>query len=301
MSKQKNEGRTILNVPNNQLPFSEKNKIKKVKWIIQTFFENWVENLCKYAVLLIPFAFGIPGFSTWVEKQDWFFWLLIIVGALGLILNIYLDGSNLGKKVNEIHTLTIKNADLEQNAQRNQDYIDSMKESIESIPNEIIESIFHFLRLGNEDRISLYSFDNDTLYMTGRYSSSTELRASGRLTYPKNQGYIGKVWNGVKDDLYVVENLVDPSKASRKYMNYVCRNSNLSEDIISKLNMKSRSYYIRLLRKNHKEVAVFVLESKNDKLPKSKEEIDYVLNGEFGKLLVMYVNRNNRNKERKSV
>lgn len=290
-----------MNVNSNLPPYNEDDRLEKLKWIAIDFLKNWKENVFKYIVLFVPFLFGISKFSTWIEKHNVIFWLLFLLVAFGIIVNIYLEGSTLGKKENEIHRLTVRNSTLEQDALRNQDYIDSMKESIESVPDEIIEHIFHFLELGNDDRISLYSFDKDKLYMTGRYSSSPELKAQGRLIYPKNEGYIGKVWNGVEDDLYIVENLDDPTRAKRKYLKQVCKDSNLSEDIVSKLSMKSRSYYIRLLRKGHREVAVLVLESKKENLPKSKNQIDDVLNGEFGKLLVMYVNRINMRRERKAV
>ena len=40
------------------------------------------------------------------------------------------------------------------------------------------------------------------------------------------------------------------------------------------------------------------VKSKKEKLPKPQNQIDTVLSGEFGRLLVKYVNRNNRQKER---
>lgn len=279
-------------------PFNKDNTIDKIKWIIKNFFENWKENLVKYILLFVPFLFGIPSFSPWIEAHSIVFWGLFLSVVIGIIMNIYLEGSALGIKENDIYKLTKELSKLENDAQRNQDFIDSMNEAIEAVPDDIIEHIFHYLELDNSDRISLYSFDKDTLYMTGRYSSAPELRVSGRLRYPKNEGYIGKVWNGVENDIFTIEDLCDPERAQKKYVSEVNKGSKLPIEIINNLSMKSRSYYVRLLRKDHREVAVLVLESKKEKLPKSQNQIDNVLSGEFGKLLIKYVDRNNRQKER---
>ena len=279
-------------------PLNKDSTTGKIKWIIKNFFKNWKENLTKYILLFIPFLFGIPSFSLWIENHNIVFWILFLLVVIGIIMNIYLEGSALGIKENDIYKLTSEKSRLENDAQRNQDFIDSMKEAIEAVPDDVIEHIFHFLELDNSDRISLYSFDKDTLYMTGRYSSAPELRVPGRLKYPKNEGYIGKVWGGVEDDVFIVEELCDPERAQKRYINEVNRGSNLPIEIINNLSMKSRSYYVRLLRKDHREVAVLVLESKKEKLPKPQNQIDTVLSGEFGRLLVKYVNRNNRQKER---
>ena len=48
-----------------------------------------------------------------------------------------------------------------------------------------------------------------------------------------------------------------------------------------------------------KEIKKYSMEfGKKEKLPKPQNQIDTVLSGEFGRLLVKYVNRNNRQKER---
>lgn len=156
--------------------------------------------------------------------------------------------------------------------------IDTLGEYLSCIPNDIMKIISDELNLGNADRVSLYMYNIDKFQIIGRYSENPIYKEIGRKEYPGNEGYIAKCRNNDNGKpSYYKKNL---PKNEEAYLEKVSSDAGISKDTISKISMRSRAYYCRLVQHYDKNyVGVLVIETTNSSLKFSENELnEYVDN-----------------------
>jgi hypothetical protein len=94
----------------------------------------------------------------------------------------------------------------------------------------------------------------------GRYSRNPKFNNKGRDSYPDNEGFIAKGWEG-GDFCYGI--LPEPNEDFESYASQVMAYCNIKKGTIKNLNMLSRSYCINSINKSvtQEKIGLVVLES----------------------------------------
>jgi hypothetical protein len=113
--------------------------------------------------------------------------------------------------------------------------------------------------LTTNERISLYKLDMDRFSCIGRHSDNEIFKAKPNRLYPKDEGCIAKAWQVGKvqdaDAPYPEENMAS-------WINYNIDKFNFSEETLTNIKMKSRSFYgFRLRNTQNETIAVLMFES----------------------------------------
>lgn len=109
--------------------------------------------------------------------------------------------------------------------------------------------------LSNEERISLYVFDNEQFIIVGRYSKHPTYKELNRLKLPCNEGCVSKAWlEGGEVFLTLPSN-------HKEYVEALSTEFSIPRKRVKDFRMKSRSYYARAIENNRKRVGVIVFES----------------------------------------
>lgn len=87
-------------------------------------------------------------------------------------------------------------------------------ESYEIIAADLLCDIFNLLKLGNDDRVTLYGHFDKGFVCFARYSVCPELRVKGRPLYPLGQGAIGEAW---AKGFFTLRDLPDPKTHADDY------------------------------------------------------------------------------------
>lgn len=99
-----------------------------------------------------------------------------------------------------------------------------------------------FLNSSNNGRVSMYLHQNNSFILIGRYSNNPNFNKKGREKYPDNEGLISKGWD---DGICVLHGVPEWRGAGQNYYNKVNRVKEINKDIVSRINMKSRAFYIK--------------------------------------------------------
>lgn len=99
-----------------------------------------------------------------------------------------------------------------------------------------------FSNSSNNGRVSMYLHQNNSFILFGRYSNNPNYNKMGRGTYPDNEGLISKGWD---DEVCVLHGVPEWRGAGQQYYNKVNKIKEINKDIVSGINMKSRSFYVK--------------------------------------------------------
>lgn len=211
---------------------------------IKVAFLYWIDSLKKsiykkipeLLLIIIPIVISFPNVLGRISNFiPYYHFIIIVVLILIFLLRIvieYDDDKNI-KTLNE--KLNRTNARLEDLSQR-----------ALSLPTDFLKLLYRDFNFGNQERISLYVYNNDKFKIIARYSANPVYNELGRTEYESNQGYISKCWKNNNGAPYLFVSEL-PCSNKKSYYNKVCKESNIPEDILRKLNMKSRCYYIRMI------------------------------------------------------
>jgi len=190
--------------------------------------------------------------------------------------------------------------DFEESNNLQAEKIQKLENQIQKINKNSIEIVeihlaylFLKLKLGDNERVSLYKFINDEFYILGRYSTNPEIKRKSRSSYPK-EGMISKAWEEKK---YFKNNGIPVPHSKRlkfrsgyfKVINEIAR---ITEETVWNMKMKSRSFYLRAFDEFNglERTSIIVIESKNDNAF-IENEIDEILNQDEEKKLVAFVEK----------
>lgn len=187
--------------------------------------------------------------------------------------------------------------DLEKdNAEKGNKIIDlesALTDSIQEM-NELFNSYLTLMvkNLGFKynERISVYKVHEGKFVLIGRASDNPNLQKVGRGSYPLEEGLIGKGW---AEGEYFIDNLPDPNNRNGDtYYTQVNSINNIDREVVRKIKMKSRTYFIYRIRGyDNQPKAVLVIESLNSNAF-SKEDVITKLSG-VKQPLVMFIEKNN--------
>jgi hypothetical protein len=236
--------------------------------------KNLKSNWGQLLLLLIPIILTVPPLLKYISESTFRIFVVVILFIISWSHNIN----------NLVNCEDIKNET--EKLDRDVEYLTS---TLESVPEKVVKTVFNYLGFSYNERITIYRFENDSFVPVGRYSVNNNIKKSGRSSYPNNEGFIGKTWD---NGSVHIEGLPDPSKAKRGYLTQVTSECNIEQDTIENISMKSRSYYCRNLLENNDPIAVIVFESLSEKLPVLISDIDKLIEGPFGQLLVNVIKTN---------
>lgn len=242
---------------------------------------NWryyKENFYTLIILLFPILVSVDAIKDYLDKS-WYYWgvsILIFLGANVISIKNYESKNELKNRI--IHL---------------EEYNSNLNSTLESIPIDMIKTLGKAIKLGNEERITLYRVDsndeNKVFVPVARFSDNPNFKQYGRSTYPLNQGYIGQCWE--KEEIYV-SNLESYEKKKRKYISDA-KKVGMEQSDIESLSMKSRSFFGKRLHHNGDDaIAILIIESMNQTLPFEVEELKKYLQGPYGMMLIDSVQKN---------
>ena len=174
---------------------------------------------------------------------------------------------------------------------------ENLTATIVSLPEDYTRYLFEELELNNKERISLYIFDENHFTMVSRWSNIHNLKEEGRGRYPIDEGFISQVWNGATtSDHFHISRLCNPDEDFNQYVRDIQEKVNMPVEKIEILSMKSRSYFVKLLRENvnNAPIGILVIESLSSNLSISVTDLNNKLDGMPAKFLSKLLEINSR-------
>jgi len=247
------------------------------KHIEKNRFESWT---------IVSSAFFAIFAMFDLNKQ--LFWLItlkhaiIVLLFLNVAITLWLFLGQTKQKENsesKCKELTETNQKQAEEIQKLENKIQEIYRIYSNVFTEHLASLFFKLNLTDNERISMYKFQDNYFYIIGRYSINPDLKEINRDKYPK-EGLIYKAWC---DGEYFLND--SPEFKKNKTYNFFNSIAPIDKVTFDSLTMKSRSYYLKAFTNTKKidRIAIIVIESKKNKTL-SKSEIDIVLKEEENKL-----------------
>jgi hypothetical protein len=238
--------------------------------------KNWKETWGSLVIILLPLIYTIDYTKNFIMKIP-YNWIISIV----LFIIAWIQTNNNYKSKKEL------NENISYLSYQN----NTLKSNLDAIPENMIKHLYKHLKLGNNDRATVYRVkDNEWFIPVGRFSENPLYKKSGRDKYPIDSGFIGKCW---AEEEVRVQNLPNFYKNHERYINVVKQKCYIEEHTLKSLRMKSRSFYCKRLTFNGDEpLAVVVIESTDAALPVKPEEVRMFLDGPYGKSLVEAIRNN---------
>lgn len=174
---------------------------------------------------------------------------------------------------------------------------ENLTATIVSLPEDYTRYLFEELELNNKERISLYIFDENHFTMVSRWSNIHNLKEEGRGKYPINEGFISQVWNGATtSDYFHISRLCNPDADFDQYVRDIQEKVNMPIDKIEALPMKSRSYFVKILRENvnNAPIGILVIESLSPNLSIKITDLNNKLDGMPARFLSKLLEINKR-------
>ncbi|MEB6041199.1 hypothetical protein [Enterococcus gallinarum] len=253
---------------------------------LKTFFKGVKQKPSSVFLALLTLLLGMPFFQEWLVKISFVNYLYIFLILIVFIWDIQGQGDQIEKHENKIDELTTDNNEMEE-------YNEMLLSSLASLPTDFLELVFKELCFNSSERISLYTFRENSFVIAGRYASVKPLMTQGRQSYPEGEGYIGKAWRCPdSSDTYYKDGLPDYEQEQDLYIETVKTETGLKKGVIKTLTMHSRSYYVKLIRDHGNPIGIIVLESNQPKFPKKKDEITNILDGMSGNHLATLIKVN---------
>lgn len=248
------------------------------KHIEKNRFESWT--IVSSAIFAISAMFD-------VNKQLFWFITLKHIIIIALFSNVVITLLFHLRQTEEKEDSESKCKELTEMNQKQAEEIQKLENKIQDIYRiysnvftEHLASLFFKLNLTDNERISMYKFQDDYFYIIGRYSINPDLKEINRDKYPK-EGLIYKAWC---DGEYFLNDGPEFNKKNKVY-NFFNSIAPIDKVTFDSLTMKSRSYYLKAFTNTKKidRIAIIVIESKKNKTL-AKNEIDIVLKEEENKL-----------------
>lgn len=252
-------------------------KSPKIQGWWDYYTESWyspVIFIIKFFHMSVPIIISIPIVNKYFNTTEGIV-VLMIFFLLIFIFNHYEISSNMS----EIEKMKNKSEELESENKRLTNLNESLTNTKEQLPEDFIRIFFEDLKLKPYERISLYIFEEDVFTIVGRWSPTKKYRDKVREKYPNDEGFIAKAWNEEMRNgkrYYHKLNLRDPKVDEAQYIEEIRMEANISADTIKRLTMKSRSYYVRSIRKEPTGASngVVVIESTNSRFSLGIEEMN---------------------------
>lgn len=225
------------------------------------------------------------------------FLILIIFSCIWHIVKQVSNSKTIEKiendKNNKIDLLITEKKSLDIKIQHLENQISKINNNSIEIVEIHLAYLFEKMKLGSNERISLYKLIKDEFYVLGRYSSNPELRKRSRSFY-KKEGLIFKAWQEIKffknTGIPVAEG--KRTKFRNNYYKIINSLAQIEEETVWNMKMKSRSFYIKAFKDlmSLEQTSIIVIESKDDK---AFEEavIDSTLNQDEERRLVAFVEK----------
>lgn len=202
------------------------------------------------------------GFGTFSIRV---LWIITLIIAIVSYVMFYIGSKNTSDE-NEILKNSIKEKDRtileisDKHLQLENEY-EGLRGNYNLFFDKILSLIYVHLGLGGRDRISVYFIpkDEEIFILQSRFSKNQDLRKKSDRNYPFKEGFIYKAIeeNGLTENIHSV-----PEDDFKAYIKEVRSKCSISEDRISNMNMKSRSYHIKNINNDdHETVGLIVLES----------------------------------------
>lgn len=239
--------------------------------LLKNIRETWVT----LVTILFPILVGIDVIKNFLDEH----YLRWVLGVA-----LYLFGSILtAKSFKSKKDLKDRIAELE-NANS------MLVTNLESVPVDMIKTLAKHFKLRNDDRVTLYRVrDRNSFVPVARFSESPIYREMGRKEYPINSGFIGQCWE--KGEVFK-ERLANYDSSPNRYIEQALKQGGMTEEEITNLQMKSRSFYCKRLHHNGDDpIAIIVIESMQTNIP-NLEEMKKFLEGPFGNVLIETVKKN---------
>jgi hypothetical protein len=248
---------------------------------------NTLVNGFLYATAGILFSLDKPIFWKIIESKTVSIFLLII----GFLINLYFFWKQ-SEKSKTILSLNDINKNNQDKIQLLENQIQQIHRDYSLIFNEHLASLFFKLSLNDSDRISMYKYQNEKLYIIGRYSSNPVLKVIRRRFYNSNQGLIAKAWQEGK--YFLNSGVPEYSKkpraktATHKFFNDI---KVIDKYELEKITMKSKSFYLKAFMdsKGIERTSIIVIESEKNRAFQM-DTLDKVINDEENKLTAFIEN-----------
>ena len=256
-------------------------------------------NTLIFAIVGILFSLNREVFWDKIHSNTlgWILFCIIITSSILHIVKQVSNSETIEKieieKTNEIDLLNREKNELDIKIQNLESQISKINNNSIDIVEIHLAYLFEKMKLGSNDRISLYKLINDEFYVLGRYSSNPELKKRSRTSY-KKEGLIFKAWQEIKffknSGIPVADS--KRTKFRRNYYKVVNAFAQIEEETVWNMKMKSRSFYIKAFKDlmNLEQTSIIVIESKNDKAFE-EVEIEFTLNQDEEKRLVAFVEK----------
>ena len=275
------------------------------------FFNHIYENYLIYLNGLNTLIFAFIGILFELNKEvtsykihtkfiGWILFGVVIILTIVQIVKQIKETKTIEKiekeKTEEIISLRGEKNELDIKIQNLENQISKININSIEIVDIHLAYLFEKMKLGNDERISLYKLINEEFYVLGRFSSNPELRKRSRQSY-KKEGLIFKAWqsgNYFKNSGIPIPNTSTRSKFRRGYYNVINDVAPIDEETVWSIKMKSRSFYIKSFKDlmNLEQTSIIVIESKNERAFE-ETDIDLVLNQDEEKRLVAFVEKIN--------
>lgn len=132
------------------------------------------------------------------------------------------------------------------------EYQETLFEMTHSYLGYLSNDIFN---LSDDERISLYVFDNEQFIIVGRYSKHPTYKELNRLKLPCNEGCVSKAWFEGGEVFKTF------SGNHKEYVDESTKEFDIPRKRVKDFRMKSRTYYARAIENSRKRVGVIVFES----------------------------------------
>jgi hypothetical protein len=186
------------------------------------------------------------------------------------------------KRQSEISGLQRKIDDLERS---NRDYEDRREtrenDYFQRVRQKLIDFYKDILRLGPDERISLFRVHGRLLILESRYSEHQGFKTREEQVYEIGQGCIGRTWE--RGGIVVVENLPDPETEPRAYVEVHLHEWNLPETKVKYFTMPVRSLMAtrilddrRNVGNNEQEGWVLSIESVKPRMPNKRRVKEFL-------------------------
>lgn len=246
--------------------------------VIMNLFKNWRSDWGNFFIIVIPVITSIFYNNINAFKYNWAIWIVAVITFL----------------IGWVQTNHQKDSIIEirRKLYRAENERDHLRNDKESIPYEVIKSLYNHWKLGYQDRITIYRYDLEHFVPVGRYSQNRELKKRGREKYPKNEGYISECWHSGYFYIDSLPNFKDKDK-EKEYIEKVAEESKMKKGELRNISMKSRTYFCKnLMDSNGLSIAIIVVESLKEKLPVDEKQLTEDINGFMGQVLTTTVEVN---------
>ncbi|MEN9656208.1 MAG: hypothetical protein RL311_1159 [Bacteroidota bacterium] len=250
---------------------TEKPIVKVARWISDYILELTEIGLngLGYAIIGALYEHGDKLFLG--RRYDFYgFWLIIILFFLNLIVGYFIIQKNKRQTF-----LEFENDNLSNKLQRLETDFEELYGDYLQLFSEQLALIFIKLGYTANERISVYRHEGEKFVIIGRYSNNPTFNQINHKQFPNNEGFISQAWESQQGELYIgqIPKYETNKKRQNPYYDFVKSKCIITPQRLTKMRMKSRNYYLKVINDNSnlKRVAIIVFESIDEnKLAKDK-------------------------------